>query len=62
MNNPLFGKTIMRKVEHNRAKPASFIIPASGVQHKDGTVEFDVESYDGSDPTPRVLMAVNKAF
>ena len=42
MNNPLFGKTVMRKVEHNRAKPASFIIPASGVQHKDGTVEFDV--------------------
>ena len=52
----------MRKVEHNRAKPANFVIPAQGVQKEDGTVEFDVQSYDGSDPTPRVLMAVNKAF
>ena len=61
MNNPLHGKTIMKKVEHNRAKPANFIT-SPGVQKEDGTVEFDVQSYDGSDPTPRVLMAVNKAF
>ena len=51
----------MKKVEHNRAKPANFIT-SPGVQKEDGTVEFDVQSYDGSDPTPRVLMAVNKAF
>jgi hypothetical protein len=61
VNNPLNGKTIMKKVEHNRAKPANFIT-SQGVQKEDGTVEFDVQSYDGSDPTPRVLMAVNKAF
>ena len=61
MNNPLNGKTVMKKVEHNRAKPANFIT-SPGVQKEDGTVEFDVQSYDGSDPTPRVLMAVNKAF
>ena len=30
-NHPLFGKTIMKKVEHPRSKPVNFIIPAPGI-------------------------------